>query len=502
MDLNIIKSVIIGHAVGDALGVPVEFVSRDDLEKAPITDMQGFGTYPYLACSWSDDTSMSLCALDVISKGYCDLDEIMVNFGKWYYNAEFTPTGEMFDVVNTCSRAIDNYFTEHRSTKNCGISGEYANGNGFLMRMHPFVLYFIARDGNLTMDGILRIFAASDMTHRHARSAIGCGIYAFVLQSILEMRSKASINLGLAKARDYFSCEPELKHYERIFKADFRELSRSEIKSSGYIVHTLEAALWCLLTTDNYRDCVLKSVNLGDDTDIVAAIAGRLAGALYGYDAIPEEWCNTLLRRDYSETICDRAARNWKKHDDTPITDLHMHVVPDVDDDAEDIEMSMDMLELAYEQGVRRIYCSSHSSSDINKYNENFEVLKAAAKIQYPDVILHPSCEIYCSQTNINTIFHDIDKGSLRTIGNTCFVLLEFDIDENRDVITTYVSKFTNKGYIPVIAHAERYTAFTDNAFVMELLGKGAYIQVNAYSFVEESNMDVKLRACEMLVKR
>ena len=92
---------------------------------------------------------------------------------------------------------------------------------------------------------------------------------------------------------------------------DYKEVTTNDIKSSGYVVDTLEAAIWCLLTTKNYRDCVLKAVNLGDDTDTVAAVAGSLAGALYGYDAIPQEWLNVLKRKNYIENMCTTASVTW-----------------------------------------------------------------------------------------------------------------------------------------------------------------------------------------------
>ncbi len=311
MNLDIIKSVIIGHAIGDALGVPVEFCSRAEMKEAPVSSMLGYGTYPFPAGSWSDDTSMSLCALDVLANGYCDLDEVMVNFGKWYYNDEFTPTGKMFDVGNTCSYAIDNYFINHKNIKECGNRGEYANGNGSLMRINPFVLYLIARDGKLTLDGIVELFEASNITHWHARAGLGCGIYGIILEAIINMPSRSSVLLGIAKAKVYFQCEPQLPHYVRIFDSKFSELPEDEIKSGGYIVHTLEAALWCLLNTSSYKECVLKAVNLGDDTDSIAAVAGGLAGALYGYDSIPKKWLEQLLRRDYIEEMCAKAFANW-----------------------------------------------------------------------------------------------------------------------------------------------------------------------------------------------
>ncbi len=303
---------MLGHAVADALGVPVEFRKREELKAEPVSDMRGFGTYPYPAGTWSDDTSMSLCALDVLAKGRLDLNAVMENFGKWYCEDEFTAGGVVFDVGISCRTAINNYLVEKKSVTECGVSGEYENGNGSLMRIHPFVLYCLARDGKLCGDNMSEIFAASDLTHRHARAAVGCGIYAFVLEALLNLPSKDSVKLGLEKARRYFMNEEELSHYERIFAPALEELPETEIKSSGYIVHTLEAALWCLLTTSSYKECVLRAVNLGDDTDTVGAVAGGLAGALYGYDAIPEAWLGALLRREYIEDMCDKAARAWR----------------------------------------------------------------------------------------------------------------------------------------------------------------------------------------------
>ena len=145
MDAYKIKSVILGHAVGDALGVPVEFVSRAELDRNPVEDMEGYGTYPYPAGCWSDDTSMSIAAFDSLADDKVDWKEIMVNFGKWYYKDKYTPTGEMFDVGNTCSTAIENYFKYGKPLSFCGLTYERSNEHGSLMRIHPFALYEYAK---------------------------------------------------------------------------------------------------------------------------------------------------------------------------------------------------------------------------------------------------------------------------------------------------------------------------------------------------------------------
>lgn len=310
--MNKIKSVVLGHAVADALGVPVEFCSRKELEEKPVTEMQGFGSYAVPAGSWSDDTSMSLCALASLANGEIDYDEIMQNFGKWYYSGEFTPLGEMFDVGNTCSFAIHNYHRANCSYKDCGLDDVQSNGNGSLMRIHPFVLYAHYKMMPLK-DWEPMIFNASALTHAHERSKLGCGIYAYILMHLLADPNIGTVETALRRAAMHYQDNEEFAHYARIFDADFAKLDTSAIRSSGYVVDTLEAAVWCLLTTDSYKDCVLKAVNLGSDTDTVAAISGGLAGALYGYDAIPQEWLETLIKREYIEDMCERAYKNWRE---------------------------------------------------------------------------------------------------------------------------------------------------------------------------------------------
>ena len=317
-----IKAVMLGHAVGDALGVPVEFESRDKLSKSPVTDMIGYGSYPVPAGAWSDDTSMSLAAMAVLSKGELDYFEIMVNFAKWLENGEYTPTGETFDVGHTCLKAIRRFIHVSYSREYgfiyppgydiswCGLDGEYDNGNGSLMRIHPFSLmtWFGKRLKSNYEEIIDR---ASALTHAHERSKLACKIYTLILFHLLEKPRKDSIVSALVMAKNRYSDNSEYHHYARLFSDYSNKLSVNEIKSSGYVVDTLEAAVWCVLTTDSYKDCVLKAVNLGNDTDTIAAIAGGLAGVLYGYEAIPKEWLDTLIKREFIEEMCERAGNNW-----------------------------------------------------------------------------------------------------------------------------------------------------------------------------------------------
>jgi len=310
---ELIRTVMLGHAVGDALGVPVEFWDRSVLDGDPVTAMRGNGTYPYPAGMWSDDTSMSLCALEAMSCPEFSYEHIMDNFMDWLWDNRFTATGESFDVGGTCLQAIRNYCLDKVLPHESGLRDEYSNGNGSLMRIHPFVLYAYVK--GMDFDGENGwgewISRGSALTHAHDRSKLGCLIYAFVLMGILSNPAKDGVRAGIRRAGERLSAYPEFEEYQRIFAPDFEALTRDEIRSSGYVVDTLEAALWCLLTTDSYRACVLKAVNLGGDTDTVGAVAGGLAAALYGADAIPTEWLDTLQGIGEITALCRGAAERW-----------------------------------------------------------------------------------------------------------------------------------------------------------------------------------------------
>ena len=311
-----VKSVVIGHAVADALGVPVEFMTREELKAKPVTEMMGYGTYPMPKGSWSDDTTMALCALDTFGDGKLNFDKIMYNFALWYYKDEFTPTGEMFDVGNTCSYAIERYIKDGMSWRECGLTSEGSNGNGSLMRIHPFVLHTYQLPTNIKTK-VQIIELASALTHAHPRSKMACGIYAFVLWELLNnngLNTKEAVRTALIKARNYYFDNSEFDHFSKLYHQIVdvdnncnNPATEEDIISDGYVVNSLNAAIWCLLTTSSYRECVLKAVNLGDDTDTTAAIAGGLAGAVYGYDNIPQEWKDALIKRDYIEAMCEKA---------------------------------------------------------------------------------------------------------------------------------------------------------------------------------------------------
>jgi ADP-ribosylglycohydrolase len=308
---NKILSAIMGSCVADALGVPVEFNSRKQLKRNPVVDMRSYGTYNQPAGTWSDDTSMILCTLDSLSNGL-DYKDIMDKFLSWYKDGEFTPHGETFDIGMATSKAINKYASGEEPLKSGG-TGERDNGNGSLMRILPVLFYLQKTYGENWIEkeeSYQIIHNISALTHAHKRSMIACGIYLTIADYISkEYDLKKAVEKGIKKSFQFYENKEEfkleLKHYERLQDKRFYKLQESEIRSTGYVVYTLEAALWCLLNTDNYKECVLKAVNLGEDTDTVGAVAGGLAGLYYSYEGIPKEWVEVIHKRKFVENICE-----------------------------------------------------------------------------------------------------------------------------------------------------------------------------------------------------
>lgn len=308
--MNKICDGIIGLAIGDAIGVPVEFRSRQELTKAPVVSMREYGTHYQPRGTWSDDTSLTLALMDsIIEKNEIDYVDIMNRFSNWLLYNDYTATGEVFDVGNSTSRAIMNYGRGVNPLE-CGGISEYENGNGSLMRILP-TAYYLRKHSDLEIESQMNIiYNISALTHRHPISLIGCGIYINIAMNLLEgmLSLYESVEQGIKTAFEYYERKAwnDVYAYLRLMDLSiFLELPDSEIKSSGYVVHTLESALWCLLNTNSYAECVLKAVNLGDDTDTVGAVVGGLAGIYYGLEKIPKDWLDVLARRQFIEELCE-----------------------------------------------------------------------------------------------------------------------------------------------------------------------------------------------------
>jgi ADP-ribosylglycohydrolase len=284
-----ISSLLLGVAVGDALGVPVEFRPRGGFR---VTDMQGYGTHNQPPGTWSDDTSLTLCLADSLCRGFAP-DDITRNFIKWHDEGAFTAHGAVFDIGISTAKAIRR-LKAGTAPEKAGCVGVNENGNGSLMRIAPLVFYLADRP---EAERFKITQSVSSITHAHPWSVAACYIYLEYLRKLLGNMDK---NTAYAELRDEFQKDrpyigqDTLDKFMRILRMDISTLPESGIKSGGFVIDTLEAALWCFLTTDNYQAAVLKAVNLGEDTDTTATVTGALAGLAYGIDTIPSAWLDTL----------------------------------------------------------------------------------------------------------------------------------------------------------------------------------------------------------------
>jgi ADP-ribosylglycohydrolase len=305
---NSIKSVLLGVAVGDALGVPFE-MPRRVLQVHPVTDMCGYGTYNQPAGTFSDDSSLTFCLAEALTQPFY-LHRVADNFVKWRHHNYWTAHGVVFDVGITTELAIEKLI-EGASPEEAGGIREMDNGNGSLMRIAPLLFYIwnkpISERFDITQ-------AASSITHRHIRSVIACFYYLEFARQIFEGKDKFAAYTNVQKiVADYLGIldvsPNEIELFDRLLKGNIYDLPESDISSRGYVLHTLEASIWCLLTTDKYKYAVLKAVNLGGDTDTTAAVTGGLAGLLYGIESIPSQWLDQLARREDIEDLAERMAQ-------------------------------------------------------------------------------------------------------------------------------------------------------------------------------------------------
>jgi ADP-ribosyl-[dinitrogen reductase] hydrolase len=313
--------ILMGLCIGDALGVPVEFQSRYSLSLKPVMSMSGNGIHSQPAGTWSDDSSLAFCLANSMCKGY-DLKDIGNSFLKWKNEAFWTAHGEVFDIGIATSCALDSL----KLTNNPFTSGgraEEDNGNGSLMRILPIV--FLVKDLPI-IKRFQIVKDVSGITHAHTRSVLGCFIY---VEYALELMKGIEKYEALAKMQDIvnqflnsnaIASEKEMGLYNRILQnntipydcSPIDSYFETEIFSSGYVVHTLEASIWCFLKTSNYADSVLKAVNLGKDTDTTGCVTGGLAGLYYGNENIPEAWKNVIAKKIEIEDLAERLNKKYQ----------------------------------------------------------------------------------------------------------------------------------------------------------------------------------------------
>jgi ADP-ribosylglycohydrolase len=306
-----VKDAFLGFAVGDALGVPVEFETREWLQENSVKEMLGGMRYNQRPGTWSDDSSLLFCTAESLCTGY-DLEDIALHYSRWKNERLWTPHGRVFDIgiqTNKAIERIDRFIELGLRIKPIPEQGvnEKENGNGSLMRILPLAFFYIDKEGE---EQARMTREVSALTHAHARAVIGCYIYNRFVMALLEGKDKYSAYSLVQEAVPAFCSQhfhsSEYEHYSRILNHNIADFPDTTIRSSAYVLHTLEAVFWCVMRNVSFRDTVLQAVNLGEDTDTVAALTGGLAGLVYGTDEIPEEWLKVLARKD---DIIDLASR-------------------------------------------------------------------------------------------------------------------------------------------------------------------------------------------------
>jgi len=289
--VNRFRGCLLGLAVGDAVGTTVEFSPPGTF--APVTDMLGGGPFDLPAGAWTDDTSMALCLAEslVERSGFDPVDQLE-RYTRWWREGHWSSTGSCFDIGNATAAALARF--EATGEPYPGDASPDAAGNGPLMKLAPVAMAY-AHD----VAAAVRYAGESARTTHGAPEAYDATCwFARLLVEALNGTSKDEVLRPREDVGD-----PRLA---AILAGSFRERTPPAIRGGGYILDALEAALWAVASTDSFEGCVLAAVNLGDDADTTAAIAGQLAGALYGLDAIPPHWRERVLMREEILAFADR----------------------------------------------------------------------------------------------------------------------------------------------------------------------------------------------------
>ena len=287
------RGAMLGLAVGDALGAAVEFKSPGTFE--PVTGMRGGGPHPIKPGDWTDDTSMALCLAEslVECRGFEPGDQ-MRRYVRWRREGHLSSIGRCFDIGGATSAALSRF--ERTGDPYSGSTDPNTAGNGSLMRLAPAALAFAG-----DLDAAERHAADSSRTTHGAPQAVdACRFFGVVLASAARGAPKDAL-----LSRDVFAAAlvPEV---EAVAAGSYREKEPPAIRGGGYVVESLEAALWAFASTESFADAVLAAVNLGDDSDTTGAVCGQIAGAYYGAGAIPGDWLEQLKMREKIETLADR----------------------------------------------------------------------------------------------------------------------------------------------------------------------------------------------------
>jgi ADP-ribosyl-[dinitrogen reductase] hydrolase len=293
------RGALLGLAAGDALGTTLEFKSPGTF--APLTDMVGGGPFNLKPGEWTDDTSMALCLAEslVEKRGFDPIDQLS-RYVSWWKEGKFSVKGYCFDIGITTSGALRRFQQTGRADS--GSTDPGASGNGSLMRLAPAPLAFAANP----TEAVRLAGESSRTTHGAPECVDACRYYGGLIVGAVQGRSKEELLAPhFAPAPGLWDAVPLAPKVAAIAAGSFRTKADSQIRGSGYVVHTLEAALWAFASTDTFRDGALKVVNLGEDADSTGAVYGQIAGAYYGVEGIPAGWRAKLAMRETIEGLAD-----------------------------------------------------------------------------------------------------------------------------------------------------------------------------------------------------
>lgn len=308
MNESQIKNILYAGVVGDALGVPVEFSKRDSYY---VDSMISGGVWEQPAGSWSDDTSFSLPLMENLTE-QGDLNQLMKKFENYMFHNEYTPDNLAFGIGATCKKAIINWSVNQYDPLKCGDPSVEANGNGAIMRLAPLAIHLTDEKDLSKRLKLTREYTI--LTHRHARAIVGSYIYLEILHGLLNGQALRTI---LSKLPDQLNQalqnRPEelaqLAQYELMFQTDFDATLRKDIKSTGYVVDTLLASIWCVLNSTIIDGAIIMAVNLGDDTDTIASITATISSCENLSDQVNHDWKSQLRNPQLLESIIVPFAR-------------------------------------------------------------------------------------------------------------------------------------------------------------------------------------------------
>jgi len=309
---------LLGVAVGDALGVPYEFSSREEMQGTEVHGMTGYGTYDQPPGTWSDDTSLTLCLAEALLEGY-DLQAMAGRFVRWLNEGHWSARGEVFDVGNTTRIAIRRLERMLREEQGHALhtlrdgATERDNGNGSLMRILPLLFHI---HGRPIAEQFERIWEVSALTHGHVRAAMSCLVYLRFAGHLLDGATKqdayAAMRREVMAFWDHMDFAPaERAHFARVVQNDIRQVSVEDLRTGGYVIEVFESGIWSVLTADTFADTLRAIIVLGHDTDTAAAIAGGLAGLYYGRAGMPAEWVEALARKDEIVALGEGLGRRY-----------------------------------------------------------------------------------------------------------------------------------------------------------------------------------------------